>query len=501
MNHSSPWVLLALGSALLIILTTTTGCMGPSATPAPPCVENTTPETSPCLSENILFLTEDLYPFNYLEPDGTIHGESVEVVRELAKRLNCSVEIEVLPWNDAYLNALHNPGHAVFSAARTPEREAMFAWVGPIASFEYVLYARHDSGITLPSLEAARTAGSIAVVRGDAREEFLRSNHFSNVVAFSTDTECLEALMNRSVSLWMGSSSTTPDTLRRSGIPEGTAVPAYTLLKTELFIAFNKATATGTIRAYQDALNAMKADGTFARVTGKGTNTATLARPLENENGLPVDTVLSALSSLISARMHGIAAAMESLALTSDLQSGDWERIRPLLIRLEREYPEARFWFARPDGSYYTTVDNLTSANLKDRSYFPGVLAGETSVGTVVVSKSTGRYTAIIAVPVYHDSVVNGILGTSVYCDTLAEILAREFPLQDGYSFFILDREGMPVLDSIPDHIVSLDESALMQMRRMPEGRVDYRDEGTPSQAIFRTIDFTGWKVAIGWRV
>jgi len=268
------------------------------------------------------------------------------------------------------------------SYRENPEREREFAWAGPIATFDYVLYATKDSGIALQSLEAARNAGTIAVVERDARHDFLIGNQFSNIRTYSSDAECLDALLNGSVSLWVGSSATTPETLRRKGIPEFTLVPVYSLIRIELFIAFNRETAPATVRVYQDTLDAMKADGTFARITGSSTH-APPSPAGRRESGQPshLNPCSLRFSALVSARVHGIAAAMETLALTGELKEGDWEKIRPLLVRLEQEYPEARFWYARPDGSYYTTVDNLTSANLRDRPYFPGVLAGRPRLG------------------------------------------------------------------------------------------------------------------------
>lgn len=494
MTHLRPFHSLALAGALLLISCLIAGCTAPVKSPAG---MEATPR---CASEEIVFLTEEIYPLSYTGTKGTPEGQSVQVIQELSRRQNCSSRIEIRPWSDAYETALATPGYAVFPTARTPEREREFAWAGPIATFDYVLYATKDSGIALQSLEAARNAGTIAVVERDARHDFLIGNQFTNIRAYSTDAECLDALLNGSVSLWVGSSATTPETLRRKGIPESALVPVYSLLRIEPFIAFNRQTAPATVRAYQDTLDAMKADGTFARITGSSPHAPPSPAGAGDRAAIASQTLLPAFSALVGTRIHGISAAMETLAITGELESGDWDQIRPLLVRLEAEYPEARFWYARPDGSYYTTVDNLTSANIRDRSYFPGVLAGKTSIGTIVVSKSTGKYTAIVAVPVRAGEKVIGILGTSVYCDSLEEAIFRDFMLPEGYYAFAVDSEGMPVIDSLPQRIFSLDENARPQVVGMQDGQVRYHDEGALHEAVFMTEDVTGWKVAIGWR-
>lgn len=472
---------------------------------APGCMEQQTPGQkvqSGCPEGELLLLTEEVFPYSTVDSNGTPGGTSVSVVQEMVRRSGCSARIEVHPWNTSYTKALHTPGAALFPTARTPEREPLFLWTGPIGTFEYVLYARSDSGIRLESLEAARTAGTIAVVEGDARHTFLLENHFTDVRTYPTDAECMRALENQSVSLWIGSSAAAPGIMAEAGVAEGTVVPVYTLHRVDLYLAFQNTTSPGTVRRFQEILDTMKADGTHARLTGAGEGKGQIPATAVQAGGVPAKTLLSALSSLVGTRMHGISAALESLALTSDVRSGDWERVRPLLVRLESDHPEARFWYARPDGSYYTTVDNLTSANIRDRSYFPVVLAGKTSIGTLVLSKTTGKYTAIIAVPVASGGNVTQILGASVYCDSLEDTLSRALPLPDGYYFFALDSGGNTVVDSLPGRTFSLkdDQAASASLTGRDEGEVSYRFEGASHRAVFTTEGTTGWKVAIGWR-
>lgn len=502
MDPTRRWSLYTLCCMVLMVFSALSGCLQQeSPTPLPGEI-SAVPIPPSCTTGKVIFLTEELYPFSFVNDNGSPDGYSVAVVRELQDRLNCSNPIEVHPWNLSYETALTTQGYAVFSTVRTPEREDHFAWAGPIATLEYVLYSERDSGIALPSLEAARNAGIIAVVEGDARHDFLVKNGFTNIRTFTSEDEGLGALVNRSVSLFLGSSATTPDTIRKKAIPESSIVPAYTLLKNDLYIAFNKDTDPGTVRAYQEALDEMKADGTYSRIFGIIPARGTPPRIQGDDSVIWVENILSALLSLIDMRMHGMSAAMQSLSLTSDLKSGDWDHIRPLLISLESSYPEARFWYANPDGSYYTTVDNLTSANLKDRPYFPGVLAGNASMGTIVVSKSTGRYTAIIAVPVLKEGMVSGILGTSVYCDTLEKTLEEEVRLPEGYYFFILDARGEPVLDSLPGQIFSLGNSPAARdfLNTTRKGSVRYQHDGASHSAQFTTSDLTGWKIGVGWK-
>jgi len=211
--------------------------------------------------------------------------------------------------------------------------------------------------------------------------------------------------------------------------------------------------------------------------------------------------------ALADSRLWDIATTLEVLAMTSEAKDGDWEQIQPLLTGLEQRSGQARFWYALPDGSYYTTVDNLTTANLASRPYFPDVLAGNTSIGSVVVSHSTGRTTGIVAVPIFDTTGnVSGVLGSSVYLDSLSLDLSRSLPLPETMSFFALERDGLTALHSRSEQIGRLaieqgtpsEVEAVRAILAQDEGQVTFSSEGVQQTVTFRTSPVTGWKYAIG---
>ncbi len=205
-------------------------------------------------------------------------------------------------------------------------------------------------------------------------------------------------------------------------------------------------------------------------------------------------------------QMKAILRPFEVLALTPVVQSGGWQAIRPLLVTLERNEPGAWTWYALTDGSYYTVSDGLTSANIKSRSYFPGVLAGDESVGTVVVSHSTGKNVGIVAVPVKNQGTVTGILGASVYLDTLTDALRQDIPAP--FTFFAIDTEGKFALHSDKGQIsrdistIGADTSfgkAIAMIRAQDAGTVEYEDGGVHYMARFRSSPLTAWRFVVAW--
>ena len=71
-------------------------------------------------------------------------------------------------------------------------------------------------------------------------------------------------------------------------------------------------------------------------------------------------------------------------------RSGQWARMsEPLAVLASTVEGQAAVWFARPDGSYFTVEKGATGETLRERAYFPALLAGRDVVGALVVSKST----------------------------------------------------------------------------------------------------------------
>lgn len=481
-------------AAILAAFVACSGCTG----------VNSSADVQPQATDSgLLIITEEFWPYNYRDESGAVAGQSTEVVRAILARLNQTAGIEVMPWNEGYERALSNPDVALYSIARTAQREALFSWVGPIESSDMVLYKRNGSSLAIDSLEGAKRAGAIAVVRDDVRHQYLVENNATNLLVLPTGEECVESLVRGDADLWLGGSDTASRTALDAGVDPAELEEAYVVRKVELYIAFNNRTPESVVAEWQGALDAMKRDGTYSAIVGAPRASVPAAVEL-----VPAESMLAALTALADQRIMTVARSLEVIALTEDARSGEWERIRPLLAEVERHPdPSVRPWYALPDGSYYTPVDGLTNSSLKDRAYFPGVLAGNVSIGALVVSHSTGRDTAITAVPVMSGGEVTGVLGASIYLDAMSEALAEDLLLPDGMFFLALNPEGQVALHSSEERISQdLERQGTPSMRRAVEmirssesGAVEYEYEGRLWRVIFETSSVTGWRFGVGW--
>jgi len=150
-------------------------------------------------------------------------------------------------------------------------------------------------------------------------------------------------------------------------------------------------------------------------------------------------------------------------------------------------------------------VDDLASGNLMVRSYFPGVLAGERAIGPVVVSLSTGRTTAIVAVPVKDGDTVTGVLGASVYSEVLSRDLARTLSLPGDMFFFALDTSGRYIINSEEQRIgqdplvqeTPAAQEVFRAIMQQESGTTSYDSEGKHYTVTFERSPLTGWRFGV----
>jgi hypothetical protein len=228
--------------------------------------------------------------------------------------------------------------------------------------------------------------------------------------------------------------------------------------------------------------------------------------PAANTEAAYDEALLSAVGSLADAHLLQTRHTLEILARTEEVQSGQWERMKHLVSASGPPVLPQVLWFAQPDGTYHTSAEGLAGQKLSDRAYFPKLIAGEAVCGDLVVSKSTGEKSVIIAVPVKREGRVVGAIGASIFVDDLSRLLNERLKLPAGSLFYALTANGLtafhidPKLDFVDPRQLqnpSLSEAAGTILGRT-SGEVGYVFNGSPRRVRFNTSALTGWRVAFG---
>lgn len=212
--------------------------------------------------------TENSPPSNYLE-NGRLKGISVDIVREILRRLNMPDDIQIVPWARGYTLALTQPNVALFSTTRLPQREKLFKWVGPLYSQTWGFYARKDSDLNLTSLEQAKTVSRIGTYYKDAKEQYLLANGFRNLVSTNKNVSNIRHLMEGTIDMWASSDFNMPYLARQAGVDPDQLELVLPFKRVKNYIAFSIESPETLVTQWQQTLDELKDDGTYDRLCNR----------------------------------------------------------------------------------------------------------------------------------------------------------------------------------------------------------------------------------------
>jgi len=219
------------------------------------------------------------------------------------------------------------------------------------------------------------------------------------------------------------------------------------------------------------------------------------------------NSLLSAFISYTDLRIRSVQRSLEILAATTEARSDNLSNMMGLLKGYQESDEGFIVWYARPDGTYYTPDKGLMDKRLKDRAYFPDLMAGMKVTGALLISKATGQRSAIIAVPVEVDGKVVGSVGVSLFLDKLSEQINAALDLRPGVAFFALAPNGLTTLNRKTDrHFLDPREMGSETLKRAAtemlagtSGKTTYEFDSVTKHAMYRTSALTGWKFAIAF--
>jgi hypothetical protein len=213
------------------------------------------------------------------------------------------------------------------------------------------------------------------------------------------------------------------------------------------------------------------------------------------------ETTLNAATHYLDNILVNALTSLELVASTPEARAGEWNGIKPYLKQLESRLPAVNF-FVLPNGNYYSVALDYTNLNLSDRPYFKPLFAGNEVKGFPIYSRSSGKKSALVAVPIVVDHKVTGALGSSIFLDELNKRMNRALALPRGYTWFVLNSEGKTMLDRDGDFIFmnaltqggpSLGEAASKALTS-ESGTIEYELDGK-RLAYYKKLPSMDWRM------
>lgn len=200
---------------------------------------------------DLTLLAMDYPPFNTFNSTGEPEGLSVELVRDMLALAGLKGSVSLYPWLRAYTMTQDNRHACLLSTTRTPEREALFQWVGPLYDNPWVLYAPRALAPRIRSLEDARPY-RIAGFEGSAAAAYLVKKGF-RVEYARDDLDNFTKLQAGRVDLWLTGRLQAEALMARR--PDAAPLePRITVRTTQLYLACNRNMPLTMVQRLQRAL-------------------------------------------------------------------------------------------------------------------------------------------------------------------------------------------------------------------------------------------------------
>ncbi len=220
-------------------------------------------------SDQMTILTEDYPPLSF-EDKGIITGYGTDIVNELQKRLKTNYPIDLNIWSEAYEIALTKPNVLIYTIEKTPEREQLFYWIGPIGVNESYFYMKKSIKIiNFKKMQDFRKLKAIATCTNWFNEQYLIKAGFTNLVSMPHPEDNVKLVMNGKANATVLTNLTARKIVQNAGFKADDLVPVHSIMSSEFYIGISKKTSLKIVNKWKNAFQSMVADSTFYHIKEK----------------------------------------------------------------------------------------------------------------------------------------------------------------------------------------------------------------------------------------
>lgn len=212
---------------------------------------------------DLTIYTEQFPPYNFSNK-GQLQGINLDIVRTLCQQAKVECKFELLPWARAYNLVQSDTSSGIVSTARSPERELIFQWVGPLVSSRTFFYRLATNKHINPTDLAQVSSYSLGILRGSVYEQLVYEVGFEtdkNLLKFAHYYEYLNLFFKNKIDLILGSELSLDYQLQQLGHGGKEVVKLVELPVDKLggnYLAFNKAVPEELVARFNTLLEALR---------------------------------------------------------------------------------------------------------------------------------------------------------------------------------------------------------------------------------------------------
>ncbi|WP_024676131.1 substrate-binding periplasmic protein [Pseudomonas syringae] len=222
---------------------------------------------APARADHYQIVTEEWAPYNY-EENGQLTGMTTEIVRAIMAVTGNDFNIVLTSSMRASHTLRTRPRTIMYSMFRTPEREALYKWIGPIVE-ESIHPYQLATAAPLTSLEQLLHAPQITTRHAGLLPDMLQSLGFKNLDKSATESvQLYRMLQNGRTAIIIGDTDAgVTYQSRQLNIAPGTLrqIPIE-LYRSSLYIAFSRDCDDELVASWARALETLRQSGELERI-------------------------------------------------------------------------------------------------------------------------------------------------------------------------------------------------------------------------------------------
>jgi polar amino acid transport system substrate-binding protein len=226
--------------------------------------------------DTIKMYTEYYPPYNMKAEDGKLTGSSIEVLEAVLKEMHSKQSIEdvkLRAWAKSYMIAQKKKNAMVFSTTRTDSREKLFKWVGPIATATVGVIAPKRKHIKINNISDFNKYKVGAVLKDIGELLLLDAGVNKKRIFYVKGEDAINIsfvkMQKNRIDMFAYNINVAFANAKMEGFDVDKYEVVYTLKVGYQYFAFNKETDDKIIQKWQNALDAIKKDGTYAKIHSK----------------------------------------------------------------------------------------------------------------------------------------------------------------------------------------------------------------------------------------
>lgn len=195
-------------------------------------------------------------------------GFCVELAGMIYRRLygDAPATVQIVPWLRALTRAQSEPNLLLLGIARTPVREQTMHFLGPVFGGFSAAYALKER---VGQLRAAGRPLRAGARRGTVFVDIaLRNGYLVSDQPPNAESAARMLMLGR-FEVWIDTSDQVPGALREAGLAPDRVERLVGLENMATYFAFSAGTPEPTLQAWEDALRALKQDGSYQQLFRK----------------------------------------------------------------------------------------------------------------------------------------------------------------------------------------------------------------------------------------